>query len=122
MTLATGWPILRPEHLHQRRWMMFVDGENFVVRGQAVARAENVTLVRGECYKPDVYLWLPGQHARHALANSPETLPMQRDGIRSYYYTSIVGSDEDVRLTKDLVRSGGFYPEVFKRPQNTRSE
>jgi uncharacterized LabA/DUF88 family protein len=99
---------------------MFVDGENFVARGQAVAKAESVPLTPGNCYRPDVYLWVPTLHARFSLANSPETLPIQQHGIRAYYYTSIIGTDEDLRAAKELVRSGGFYPEVFKRPQNTR--
>jgi len=32
----------------------------------------------------------------------------------------MIGTDNDVWATKDLIRDAGFYPEVFKRPQNTR--
>jgi hypothetical protein len=120
MFTSVGIPILTPEHLHQRRWMMFIDGENLVVRGQAVAKAENVTLQKGEHWMPDVYLWMPGHHPRKSLTNSPETLPVQQHGIRAYYYTSLIGSEDDVRATKDLVRGGGFYPVVHKRPANTK--
>jgi len=31
---------LQAHDLHRRRWMMFVDGENFTIRGQKVAKAE----------------------------------------------------------------------------------
>jgi hypothetical protein len=121
MTLsALSIPRISAEDLHRRRWMMFVDGENLTARAQAVATAENVTLIEGENYKRDVFVWIPDRPPVFSLTNAPDLLPVQRHGIRAYYYTSMVGSDDQVWDTKDLVRGAGFYPEVFKRQKGSR--
>jgi len=56
MTL-TSLPIhiLKPGDLHQRRWMMFLGGENFTARGQAVAKDASVPLQPGRYWKRDVF-------------------------------------------------------------------
>ena len=33
-----------------QRWMMFVDGENFSIRGAAVCQAEGISLEQGKFY------------------------------------------------------------------------
>ena len=50
---------VQPDDLHRRRWIMFVDGENFTIRGQRVADAEKITFDEGQFYRKDVFLWLP---------------------------------------------------------------
>jgi uncharacterized LabA/DUF88 family protein len=115
-----GVKMLSADDIHRRRWMMFVDGENLTLRAQAVAKAENITLVEGKDYKRDVFVWMPGRRPVFSLTNAPDALPVQQHGIRSYYYTSMVGSDEQLWDAKALVRDAGFYPEVFKRPKDSR--
>ena len=40
--------------------MAFIDGENFTICGQKVMEKEGITLVAGEHYEKDRFLWLPG--------------------------------------------------------------
>jgi hypothetical protein len=43
--------------LHDRSWMLFVDGENLTKRGQEVMKAAGVRLEPGPWWERDVYLW-----------------------------------------------------------------
>jgi hypothetical protein len=44
------------------RSMVFVDGENFTIRGQKFAQAHGLKLLQGRYWEPDTYLWLPEVH------------------------------------------------------------
>ena len=71
-----------------RRWMLFVDGENFTIRGQKYARDKGVRLEEGSEYCPNVFLWMPGVKPTVALTNTRIVpLQVQPNAIRSYYYT-----------------------------------
>ena len=43
-----------------RRWMLFVDVENFVGRAQALMKRKGVPLTSGSHYNEDVFVWMPG--------------------------------------------------------------
>jgi hypothetical protein len=60
-----------PSEPHLRRWMAFVDGENVTLRGQQVAKARGVSLIAGDHYLPDVFVWFPKILGRNNLF--PET-------------------------------------------------
>src|SRR5882672_6406219 len=111
-----GIPVLRPDDLHRRRWMMFIDGENFTIRGQSVAAAEGLRLDEGPHYKKDVFLWMPDIRARACLANAAWVLPLQSTAIRSYYYTSTTGATDVVQKVRSDLRALDFDAHVFKRP------
>jgi hypothetical protein len=55
--LAMGIQTVQPEDLHLARWMLFVDGENFTIRGQEVAAANGLVLAEGGLHRRDVFLW-----------------------------------------------------------------
>jgi hypothetical protein len=105
-----------PDDFHRRRWMMFVDGENFTVRGQAVAKREGIVFDEGPFFKRDVYLWFPQVKARVCLTRAPQAIPMQSVGVRSHYYTSTKGSDDVIEKVRSDLRDLEFDPTVFKRP------
>jgi len=99
----------------EARWMSFIDGENFTLRGQDLATKHKVAL-HGEWYLPDTFLWMPGFGPR----NAPRRL--QDFGFiaparRAYYYTSTVGDDEKVKSIREHLHKHGFHPEVFKKPK-----
>jgi uncharacterized LabA/DUF88 family protein len=113
--------------LIERRWTLFVDGENFTRRGQDVLSEADLRPVKESAWRKDVFLWLPG-----VTATTPFISPSRfyspyspKDGepparvapaaTRAYYYSSTT-SDEpewtDARLT---MRGNGFEPRLFKR-------
>ena len=80
-----------PSDPHLRRWMLFVDGENFTIRAQKVAEANGIKLLEGEHHLRDVFVWLPG------LAATQDTkqgyLRLQPHATRSHYYSSVTGDE-----------------------------
>ncbi len=99
---------------HLQRWMMFVDGENFTVRAQQFALENQLALREGEHYMRDVFVWMPDVKPREKSVVK-EALPVQEYAIRSYYYTSFSGDDEQRVTVRQALRNMGFHPEVFKK-------
>ncbi len=93
-----------------RRWMMFVDGENFTIRGQKGVEANGITLVEGPNYERDVFVWLPGIQPTYPMIPTVEL-----SAIRASYYTSVYGDERKIDAIKERLWSLGFHPEVFKK-------
>jgi uncharacterized LabA/DUF88 family protein len=115
-----GIPILTADDIHRRRWMLFVDGENFAIRGRAVADKEGVSLSAGDYYVKDVFLWLPNVRPRVTLIQSDSVAQLQTQGLRAYYYTSMIGAHDEIDKVREQIWRIGFQPEVFKRPSGER--
>lgn len=98
---------------HQRRWMMFIDGENFTMRAQKLAEKNSLVLSEGQYHLKDVFLWLPGVPPTADLTNGH--IRLQPNAIRSFYYTSVTGDDQKLNGVKNTLRELGFHPEVFKK-------
>ena len=91
----------RTRLLVEKHWMLFVDGENFTKRGQAVLKAAKVKLVGPDAWREDVLLWLPYHTAtqpfiatwngsRFGSTSSPAPpAPQAHAADRAYYYTSM---------------------------------
>jgi len=45
---------------------------------------------------------------------------LESTGLRAYYYTSVVGSDEVVTGVRESLWTIGFTPKVFKKPSGDR--
>jgi hypothetical protein len=107
----------------QRRWMMFVDGENFAMRGQSFASANSLTLVDGRYWKKDVYLWLLDRLGRQTmLMTSQLGMSVSRTAVRAHYYTSVQGDDQLIRSTERTLWELEFQPEVFKKTKTRGSK
>src|ERR1043166_8903059 len=107
--------------------MIFVDGENFTIRGQEFAKANGLDLIQGQYWERDTFLWLPNQHAeKPAFAGGSYWL--RHTGVtdaraeRSYYYTAVVGDDQRMLETQLAIRELGFEPNVFKKAKGTKSK
>lgn len=99
---------------HMRRWMQFVDGENFTIRAENLAKKKNIRLEEGNFYLRDVFVWIPKWKATQApIADIP--VPLQPHAIRSYYYTSVVGDTDKLLEVRQYLWNLGFHPEVFKK-------
>lgn len=103
--------------------MLFVDGENWTIRGQEVAASAGVTLTEGRFFIPNVFLWPPGSGAR----NVPEPFrgwanrgDMDELAVRSYYYGTVVGDTSLVDRNRATVHRAGFDPRIFKKEKRTR--
>ena len=107
----------------QRNWMMFVDGENFTIRGQEVASRDGVKLKAGEYWQKDVFLWLPGIEPRRGYFGGSALWQGVNDyAVRAHYYTSVSGDDQLVASTREALKTLGFHPEVFKKPSGQKSK
>jgi hypothetical protein len=97
------------------RWMMFVDGENLTLRGQAYANDRGIPIGEGRgAYMKDVFLWMPSANPRSYFGPHAAT-PMQPAAVRAYYYTSLVGDDPRQVSVREALRALGFDPQVFKK-------
>lgn len=104
--------------IHTRRWMLFVDGENFTMRAQELSRRRNLDLQEGTYYERNVFVWLPGIGARDSIVpNAP--VGIQPVATRAYYYTSAVGDESRLTRIKDSLWGLGFHPEVFKKDKQS---
>ncbi len=105
---------------HLRRWMLFVDGENFTLQAQKLAEREACKLEEGRFFLRNVFVWLPDTHARRL----PEILhePLQETGVRAYYYTSLQGDDQRIGTAREALWRLGFDPKVFRKPSGTRAK
>ncbi|MEJ1362545.1 MAG: NYN domain-containing protein [Candidatus Sedimenticola sp. (ex Thyasira tokunagai)] len=109
-----------PSDPHLRRWMMFVDGENFTIRGQQFCSKNNISLSGDKYWKKNIYMWMPGPKANELFFNSDEAnLGLQYLGERAFYYTSLTGSLEDKNSVEESLHNLGFNPKVFLK---TRQE
>jgi hypothetical protein len=98
-----------------RRWMWFVDGENFTLRGQEHATSNGLTLLDGPFFRRNVFLWVP-RLKPHAIASfNRVTPPTPPAPIRAYYYTSEVGDQQRLDDSRERLWALGFQPEVFKK-------
>jgi uncharacterized LabA/DUF88 family protein len=105
-----------PSDPHLRRWMLFVDGENFAIRAEKVARDKGIKLVPGPYYMPNVFAWLPGIRPTVALTNNEATpIHVQPHAVRAHCYTSVSGDEQMVQQVREALWSLGFAPEVFKK-------
>ena len=93
--------------------MAFVDGENFRIRGQEIAQSASLSLVEGQYYGKNVYIWIPDVEPRRDLYE--ETPLLDFSAIRASYYTSLVGDDQKLTATRDALWALGFTPSVFKK-------
>lgn len=103
--------------------MLFVDGENWTIRGQDVAQAAGVPLTPGRFHQADVFLWPPGVPARVAAVfrlPHEEVGDLEPRAIRAYFYTTVVGDSDLVLSTRERIRRVGFEPRVFKKDQKAR--
>jgi hypothetical protein len=102
-----------------RRWMLFVDGENFTFRAQEFARNRGLELIKGKHHEPNVFVWLKNHGARKSMVpHAP--LPLQHMAVRAYYYTSAAGDDDKIAEVRKQLWELGFQPEVFKKDKQNR--
>jgi hypothetical protein len=109
---------------HDHRNMVFVDGENFTIRGQEFARKRGIALEEGEYWAEDVFLWMPhteGDFPRYA-GGWGESGPARSE--RAYFYTSIPAGNSRARQKAALsLRKLNFEPKVFtKKKKNEPSK
>src|SRR5712692_1018564 len=101
--------------------MIFVDGENLVMRYQAML-AQGYDSADGVIYEPDFFVWHP-DISSHTLF----------DIVRVCYYTSVVGDENKITEAKNKIAkviyqfhsenvqgSGQIYPCVFKKPAQSK--
>src|ERR1700733_5974109 len=110
MGISMGHPMFTPA-----RWMQFVDGENLTISAQKLLWSSRFRLVEGPRFKQDCFFW-PGAEVR-LLGHPQDSEPRP---IRSYFYTTCVGSEQILSDVSQALWSLGFEPHVFKKDKQTR--
>jgi uncharacterized LabA/DUF88 family protein len=105
-------------HTEVARWMLFIDGENFAIRAQEIARDQGVELHPTESFERDVFIWPRSQFPIEVLGNPP----FAHAPIRSYYYTATTGDEDHRRQIERNLWALGFNPVVFKKQKGRRSK
>ncbi len=54
------------------------------------------------------------------LYSGNNSVPLDGEAIRAYYYTSLTGDGEKMNSVKDKLWQLGFTPEVFKKPDKDK--
>jgi len=99
-------------------WCLFVDGENFTKRGQAVLKAAGVANPTTDRWRRDVFLWVPQHEATRSILGNwwREGTGPQR-ATRAYFYTSMNTGEPEWTDTRLALRALGFEPRLFPRRQ-----
>ena len=117
----------RADNPNLRRWMAFVDGENFTIGAQRLMKGKNSTLQVGPLHSPNEFVWFADTLATQFAARPHVTSPaahwnprmrvpqLQPLATRAYYYTSVVGDEPKIVAVKEALWRMGFHPEVFKK-------
>jgi hypothetical protein len=110
--------------LIEKTWTLFVDGENFSKRGQAVLADANVKPNSASAWRRDVFLWMPNTPATEPFI-SPIRFPFRPDtgppplvappATRAYYYSSTTSDEPQWTATRLTMRDYGFEPRLFRR-------
>ena len=95
-----------------RRWMLFVDGENLTIQAQALLKGRAIEFpTESDYYRRDCFVW-PWETAAKTSYSSLFNEPLP---ARSFYYTSLFGDDNLIRLVKEQLWALEFEPHVFKK-------
>jgi NYN domain len=110
-----------PSDPHLRRWMVFVDGENFALRAKDFAASRGLELKPGRQYEPDLYVWMPETPPLTWLSGS-ESAELRRRATRAYYYTSVTGDTDRINTIRRALWELGFHPDVFKGKRGEKAK
>lgn len=102
--------------------MLFVDGENFTLRGQELIAKAGLSLPEGPLYKRDCFLWIPRIRARDRDYVVGGSLRFHVLATRATYYTSVQGDAQEVEAVRTSLWSLGFSPFVFKKRKGQRAK
>jgi uncharacterized LabA/DUF88 family protein len=110
--------------------MLFVDGENFTIRGQEMAAQLGKKIPEGSMHKKDVFLWYmnPLDKSTNLVRaivkyELPWLLPdIDTQPVRCNYYTSTRGDEHERKKVKETLRAWGFHSEVFRRDKRKKAK
>jgi hypothetical protein len=98
------------------RSMVFVDGENFTIRGQKFAQAHGLKLLQAATgNQTPTFGYQRFTAKRRPLREDHE----HRAPITT---TAVVGDDEKLTRARLAIREMSFDPDVFKKSKGTRSK
>ena len=106
----------------QRRWVCFVDGENFTMQGQENLKDASVEPVRGRLWERDVLMWLPGTETKVLLNGVRDKESLSDVPHRMHFYTSVMGSGEKRDEIGDNLWDLGFQPTVLQKVKGRPSK
>jgi uncharacterized LabA/DUF88 family protein len=93
--------------------MIFVDGEDFTMRAEKLAKGAGIKLEAGPYYQKGSFYWFPFSYPAEVLSNAEGTLLLRTPPVRSMYYASTPGGTKGVDRVKRAIWKLGFEPKVF---------
>lgn len=103
------------------RWMMFVDGEGFAMRGRELLHQRRIEPLPGALFEPDVFLWFSGCAPR-TVFDPLHAAPIEQYALRWHYYSALQGDNEKVDSVRDRLLALGFDPRIFKKVAKKKSK
>jgi uncharacterized LabA/DUF88 family protein len=97
--------------------MQFVDGENLTISSQRMLENSGYQIKESNQHRRNCFLW-PGVHPNNNPFGRPEFSELAP--IRSFYYTSCVGSEEALDEVRDQLWTLRFEPHVFKKDKQSQ--
>jgi len=99
-----------PEH----KSMIFVDGENFAIRGQEILSELIEQGLSNPFCEPSTFLWLPSANQARILEWYGLNRILFPPAIRSYYFTALIsGNNKKLNDVMDKLKALDFDPHVF---------
>lgn len=99
-----------PEH----KTMVFVDGENFAIRGREALKALVGDEQKGPIYEPSTFLWVPSSLQGRELGwygLNPTLFP---PAVRSYYFSALKsGNNQTLEDVAERLKALDFEPNLF---------
>lgn len=106
-----------------KRWMLFVDGENFTIRSQEYAKSAGLSieeLAWDNLYSQDNYFWPKG--VLPLLHPWIHPWVMSVPGERAYYYTMMQGDEPRFDFVRDALKVCGFESILARKPRGQRAK
>ncbi|MFC1596574.1 NYN domain-containing protein [Planctomycetota bacterium] len=101
------------------RRMMFVDGENFTIRAQELAKEHSSDTI-GDMHHPDVCFWSSWIEGNLSTGGGQELI--QAIDARRYYYTCMTSDRPGIDRVRDDLVERGFTPVVIQKVRGKRAK
>ena len=110
-----------PQGDRRARWMMFVDGENFSMRGRDSLHLLGLEPKSGRFFERDVFLWIHRVEPRQLFPPLHQAR-LENFALRWHYYSAVQGDSARLDDVRDRLLARGFDPHVFKKIAGTKSK
>ncbi len=103
--------------IYDKRWMLFVDGENFTIQAQGIAKEKGLPIEKHQRFMKDTYFWMGAEFWKFYEGHCGKIWLFGQKPIRQYYYTTVVGDSIKLKNIQKTIRGWQFEPVLFKKQE-----